>query len=239
MSKEDVKLIWEARISPVVNRGFGSDGNEPEDDHESEPERPETGDERWDRLHRDHPDVVAGYRKGLGPGYEQTQSRAQAEYDKQKHNDAGEAKRPSPKERISRAMAKISSNYDEFGLGTFEETRDYDDTDQDDPDKQAEQDRRDVERLQAYKKAGHKSFEEDDDPLAETEGSRSTRETFTPVNSLKEIQEILPKFMQQHYTGEQFDSVQRSLYNAVANLHDIIEYNEYESRNPGYGKDER
>jgi hypothetical protein len=241
MSNEDERLIWEARISRIHPDKMGlsdSDGVSTEDEDENhESDRPETGDERWERLHRDHPDVVAGYRKGLGPGYKDMRDRAQAEYDKKKHatkdeqvaftsagddyftddekealsnrarspsRDEGEEEqeepRLSPKDKVLQAIAKLGSNYDEFGLGTFEE---------------------------------------DDDPWGETEGEKQTREDFSPVNSLKRIQEILPKFMQQHYTGEQFDSVQRVLYNVVAELNDIIEYNEYESQNPGYGKDER
>lgn len=77
----------------------------------------ETGDERWDRLHRDHPEVVAGYRHGLGPGYEDTRKSIQDRYDKERQEQRESDEREL---QLMRAMQK-------FGHGTdyntpFEET---------------------------------------------------------------------------------------------------------------------
>ena len=90
----------------------------------------ETGDERWDRLHRDHPEVVAGYRRGLGPGYEDIRKTAQARYDKKKQERSSDSDRHfnSPEQRKSdeREM-ELMRAMQKFGHGAdyntpFEET---------------------------------------------------------------------------------------------------------------------
>lgn len=92
---------------------------EDEVDTREQPGEPdyETGDERWDRLHRDEPEVVAGYRRGLGRGYKDIQKTAQSRYDKEKEEQRKSDEREL---QLMRAMQK-------FGHGTdystpFEET---------------------------------------------------------------------------------------------------------------------
>ena len=109
----------------------------------------ETGDERWDRLHRDHPEVVAGYRRGLGSGYEDIRKTAQARYDKEKQNVDYEQLKQKAKDRHDK------NKRSRRGLNS---------------DDQREQDEREMELIRAMQKFGHGA--DYNTPFEETDHSK-------------------------------------------------------------------